>query len=852
MIKKGSFLIALVVWIMACALPAKAQHSVQQTIVKGYVKDSITGEGLPMVTVFMTGAGEGVLTAVDGAFTINTTKNFKCLTVSAVGYKPKQVYVRKGETNEINILMQSTTVMLNELVVTKKEKYKKKGNPAVAFVEKVMAHKHLNDPKNNEYFSYGKYEKMSLGFNDFSEVADKNVILRKFKFLIDYMDTSEITGRRILPISMKEKVSHEYFRKSPSSHKEYVTGLKNGGLDESFDQESVKRFLDDVFREIDIFGNDVTFMQNRFVSPLSNIGTNFYKYYLSDTLDVDGEKCVELSFVPFTTQAFGFLGRIYVPVGDSTYFVKKVKLNVPRHINLNYVQHVFIEQNYERAADGSRLKTNDDMTVEFKIMPGTQGMYARRQTNYKDFSFAPPENMDIFNKSGEQIVANDASYLPDQFWADNRPTQAKSDESTIKKMIQRLRQSKLFYWSEKVIVALVSGYVQTGGKSSKFDFGPMNTTISSNALEGLRLRIGGMTTANLSKHWFARAYAAYGFKDEKWKYMGQLEYSFNQKKYHSNEFPIHSIKIEHKYDIDQLGQHYMYTNADNVFLALKRKTDDKINYLRTSEIEYKIETKGGFSVSAGFQHNIHEASRFLPFENGYGDVFKRYTEAGFNVTLRYAPGEKFYQTRSYRIPINLDAPVLSLTQTYVPKGFMGSKFEINKTEIGVQKRFWFSAFGYTDIIVKAAKLWSKVSYPDLLLPNANLSYTIQPESYTLLNAMEFANDQYLSWDFTYWANGAILNRIPLVRYLKLREVFSFRGLYGKLSDKNNPEMNNDLYRFPLDAHCRTMDKKPYMEIGVGLDNIFTFLRVDYVWRLTYRHNPGVDRSGVRIQLHFTF
>lgn len=852
MAKKGIILIALVVSVMACALPAKAQHSIKQTIVKGYVKDSITGEGLPMVTVFMTGGGEGVLTADDGAFTINTTKNFKCLTVSAVGYKPKQVYVRKGETNEINILMQSTTVMLNELVVTKKEKYKKKGNPAVAFVKKVMEHKHLNDPRNNEYYSYGKYEKMSLGFNDFSEVADKNVILRKFKFLIDYMDTSEITGKRILPISIKEKVSREYFRKSPSSHKEYVTGLKNGGLDESFDQESVKRFLDDVFREIDIFGNDVTFMQNRFVSPLSNIGTNFYKYYLSDTLDVDGEKCVELSFVPFTTQAFGFLGRIYVPVGDSTYFVKKVKLNVPRHINLNYVQHVFIEQNYVKADDGSRLKTNDDMTVEFKIMPGTQGMYARRQTDYKDFSFAPPEDMSIFNKSGEQIVANDASYLPDQFWADNRPTQSKSDESTIKKMIQRLRQSKLFYWSEKVIVALVSGYVQTDGKSSKFDFGPMNTTISSNALEGLRLRIGGMTTANLSKHWFARGYAAYGFKDEKWKYMGQLEYSFNQKKYHSNEFPIHSIKIEHKYDVDQLGQHYMYTNADNVFLALKRKTDNKINYLRTSEIEYKLETKGGFSVSAGFQHNIHEASRFLPFENGYGDVFKRYTEAGFSVTLRYAPGEKFYQTRSYRIPINLDAPVLSLTQTYVPKGFMGSEFEINKTEIGVQKRFWFSAFGYTDIIVKAAKLWSKVSYPDLLLPNANLSYTIQPESYTLLNAMEFANDQYLSWDFTYWANGAILNRIPLVRYLKLREVFSFRGLYGKLSDKNNPEMNNDLYRFPLDAHCRTMDKKPYMEIGVGLDNIFTFLRVDYVWRLTYRHNPGVDRSGVRIQLHFTF
>lgn len=728
-----------------------------------------------------------MLTADDGAFSISTTKNFKCLTVSAVGYKPKQVYVTKGASNHIDILMQPTTVMLNELVVTKKQKYTKKGNPAVAFVEKIMAHKHDFDPKGHDYYSYGKYEKMSLGFNDFSQVANKNLILRKFKFLSDYMDTSEITGKKILPLSIKEKVSTEYFRKSPSTHKEYVTGIKNAGLDESFDQESVKRFLDDVFREIDIFGNDVTFMQNRFVSPLSNIGTNFYKYYLNDTIDIDGEKCVELSFVPFTPQAFGFLGRIYVPLGDSTYFIKKVKLNVPRHINLNYVEHVFIEQDYIKGSDGSRLKTKDDMTVEFKVLPNTQGMYARRETAYKDFSFDTPEDLTVFGKSGEQIISDDANYLPDQFWADNRPAVSKSDEGTIKKMLQRLRQSKLFYWSEKVIVTLVSGYIRINGNDSKFDFGPMNTTISGNSLEGLRLRLGGMTTANLNKHLFAKGYAAYGFKDKKWKYQAQVEYSFNEKKYHTNEFPINSIRVKHQYDVDQLGQHYMYTNADNVFLALKRQTDDKINYLRTSEIEYKLETKRGFSFSVGFQHNIHEASQFLPFENGYGDVFKRYTEAGFNMTLRYAPGEKFYQTRNYRIPINLDAPIITLSQTYVPKGFLGSDYEINKTELGIQKRFWFSAFGYTDIILKAGKIWSKVSYPDLLLPNANLSYTIQSESYTLLNAMEFANDQYLSWDFTYWANGAILNRIPLVKYLKLREVFSFRGLYGKLSDKNTPK-----------------------------------------------------------------
>ena len=312
------------------------------------------------------------------------------------------------------------------------------------------------------------------------------------------------------------------------------------------------------------------------------------------------------------------------------------------------------------------------------------------------------------------------------------------------------------------------------------------------------------------------------------------------------------MKLTHKYDVDQLGQHYFFTNMDNVFLALKRKEDNKMTYLRKTNLEYTLETQGGFSVVLGLEHDIQEATKWLPFIDGYGNVYRNYKEAAFNVTLRYAPGEKFYQTKSYRIPINLDAPVFTLTHTYAPKGFMGSLYTINKTELSIQKRFWFSAFGYTDIILKAGKVWSEVSYPNLLLPNANLSYTIQPESYPLMNAMEFANDQYLSWDFTYWANGAILNRIPLIKYLKLREAFSFRGLYGKLSDSNNPEYNNNLFRFPLDAHCKPMGKEPYMEIGVGLDNILTILRLDYVWRLTYRDTPGVDKSGLRIQLHFTF
>lgn len=841
----------LLICSLSVALDGFCQRDVKPTHISGLLVDSITNEPLPFAAVFLKGSDRGTMTDENGRFEINTSVNFINVSVSLMGYNNKEVFVTKGESNNITIQLVPTGVALNELVVKpKKEKYSKKNNPAVAFAKRVMAKKKQYDPKNHPYYSFEKYYKLTCGLTGFSNDKE-SWILKKFKFLHEFMDTSEVSGKRILPMSIKERVSTESYRLNPESHKEYIKGVKRAGIDEVFDEESIQRFLEDVFREINIFSNDVTFMQNRFVSPLSNIGIDFYKYYLNDTVTINGVKCIDLSFSPFNPQSFGFNGRIYVVADDTTMFVKKVKMNVPKDINLNYVEKIYIEQDFEKAPDGSRLKTRDDMTVEFRIIPATQELYARRVAIYSDHSFEKPQDESIFKKEATKITAADANYMPEEFWKDNRKTPIKESENSVKHILARLRQVPLFYWGEKVVVTLVSGYIPTS-KDSKFDFGPMNTTISGNTLEGLRLKTGGMTTANLNDHLFARGYVAYGFGDKKWKYSGQLEYSFNKKKYHNLEFPIHSLRLLHKYDLDHLGQHYLYTNDDNVFLALKRMPDKAVTYKRTSELEYKLETESGFSIAAGMKFDIQEASKFIPFVDGYGKTYDNYKETSFNITLRYAPGETFYQTKTYRIPINLDAPVFTLSHTYAPKGFLGSKYCINKTEVGVQKRFWLSAFGYTDIILKGGKIWSNVAFPDLMLPNANLSYTIQPESFVLMSPMEFMNDRYLSWDITYWANGAIFNRLPLIKYLKLREAFSFRGLYGKLKDSNNPANNLELLRFPDMNNSSPMDKTPYMEMGVGIDNILTCLRVDYVWRLTYMNRANIDRRGLRIQLHFTF
>lgn len=830
-----------------------AQDSnVKKVIIKGVVKDSISQDVIPFPTIYVVGTNGGVLGEENGSFKMYIpTAEEREIEISAVGYASKKMRLT-ASMRSIKVELVPSDIKLAEVTVRpRKEKYSKKNNPAVDFVEKIMARQGLTDPRRNAFYSYDKYERITLGLNNFTDQSQNSWMFEQFPFLHEHVDTSEVSGKPILNISVKEKYSNIFYRNTPESQKELINAIKRNGIDDFNNQESVQEFLEDIFREIDLYQNDINILQNRFVSPLSRIATDFYKFYLTDTVNIGNERCIELSFVPHSSAAFGFIGKIYVPENDSTMFIKKIVMGIPQEINLNFIDRMYISQEYIKSSDGSRLKLYDDMIIEVSVLPGMQGLYARRNTAYTNHNFIPPADMSIFDKMQKVIIAENA-YLQDEFyWEQNRLVDIGENEKQVQSLVDKLREVPLYYWTEKVLKVLVSGYLSTG-KDSRWDFGPINTLISGNEIEGARFRIGGITTANLNNHIFARGYVAYGTKDRKLKYNAEIEYSFNNKKYHSREFPIHSIRLSHLYDVDQLGQQYQFTNKDNIFLSLKRQKDTQMTYHRVTDLEYKLELYNNFSITAGVRYERQEATEYLPFVNGIGQSFAHYDETSFNLQLRYAPGEKFYQTKSNRYPINLDAPIFVLSHSYAPKNFLGSSFAINRTEFSAQKRFWFSAFGYTDIIVKAGHVWSTVPYPNLLIPNANLSYTIQPESFALLNPMEFLNDSYVSWDLTYWANGAIFNYIPLLKKLKLREVFTFRGVYGTLSDRNNPAVNSELFKVPTNGKEFEMSSTPYMEIGAGIENIFKCLRVDYVWRLTYRDKPGIDKSGIRIAFHLTF
>lgn len=733
---------------------------------------------------------------------------------------------------------------LNEVVVRpKKEKYSKKNNPAVDFVRKVMERRNLNDPLvNNAFYNHGTYERINLGIMNLK--VDSAGALN---FLREFVDTTALSGRPYINLSVKEKVSDVHYRRDPQTRREVVRLRNRHGLDDMLgDAESVQAIFEDILTPVDLYeANDITLLRQKFVSPLGRLATDFYKFYLTDTIadEAAGDSLVVLTFVPHNPVMPSFNGRIYVVKDDTTMFIRRAELRMPRESNVNFIDQMYLLQEYDRGPDGSRLKTRDEVTIEASYL-GVD-VYCTRLTVNNSHSFNEPADSTIFLSKADVIERNDLQ----ESIASYRPADTSHGAANMGGMMSRLRGNKVFYWTERTLSALVSDYVRPGGKNAPVAIGPIFSSLNHNGLEGWRVRLGGMTTARLSPRFFVSGYGAYGFKDKKWKYSGTFEYSFIDKKDHPGEFPVRSIRVSHTYDVDRLGQHY--SASGTLFNSLARTSNDLMTYNRQTSAQFTYETERHLSVSVSLTHSRQEESPYVQFVDGYGHRYSHFRQTAAQVELRWAPHEIFYQSVNRRIPVTGEYPVVRITHTFAPAGMLGTKWGVNKTELSVEKRWFFSAWGHLDSYAGAGHVWGTSVFPSLLMPNSNLSYFYQLNAFSLLDPMEFVNDTYAELHLNYDLNGALLNYIPLVRKLKMRELIGFHAIWGHLSDRNDPALNPSLLRFPEAAGTRRMGKTPYMEFNVGLGNILRILSVQYVHRLTHRNAAGA-LNGIRFLFNFSF
>lgn len=834
--------------------------------IRGVVTDSLTHERLPYISVYYEGKGVGSITDNMGYYQVESRDGWTELTFSAMGYVRKKVRIVPGVTKKLNVQLVPEDIVLNEVVVKpKRERYKKKDNPAVIMMRKVIAAKKKNNLDDNDFYRYDKYEKITMALNEMTPERLNKGLYKKLPFLADQAEVDEETNQLVVPISVQETASEVLYRKDPKMKKTLVKGMNSTGIDKLFDVgDAVTEIMQEVFADVNIYDNNMYLLKKQFISPISDNAISFYKYYIMDTLYVEKDKCFHLSFVPQNSQDFGFTGHLYV-LADSSYTVKKCMMQLPKHTGVNFVENLKITQEYGMLPNGDWAVMSDDMSTDiYPPILKLQGVLVRRTTRYDHHSFAAIPERDFGNTRSKQ-TAPDALMKDKKFWETHRQIPLSRKEASMDSFVKDIENAPNLRFVIFALRLFVENYVETGSEKtpSKVDVGPLGTIVSSNYVDGLRLRFGATTTANFNPHLFLKGYYAYGMKDHRSKYSAEAEYSFEKKAYMPFEFPRNSISVAYQYDVQSPVDKFLAMDKDNMFNSIKTTKVDQMSYIRKIALKYEYEAYSGFSTKLELKAlNDEPAGKLYYIRNdgsGTPNLVHDVNTTEVALTLRYAPGEQYINSKQRRSVINRNAPVFTLTHTMGIKDVFGGDYDFNLTEFSVFKRVWLASWGRMDVRFRMGAQWNKVPFPLLTTAPANLSYFLQSGTFNLMNNMEFLNDRYASLDLDYDMNGKLLNRIPLLHRLKWREHLGIKVMYGDLTEKNNPDLrpgDGDLFLFPMrDGHPSSFAMErdtPYVEIVAGIHNIFKILQVEYVRRLTYLDHPDISKSGIRFGIKFSF
>ena len=840
----------------------------------GVIVDDNDGEYIPYASAVYRGNHVMVSSDAQGKFSIDRHNGWK-LTFSAVGYQPLTIEVSEKTKSPMRITLKPEKNQLENVTVRgKRNRYSRKDNPAVELMRRVIAAKKKTHLDNHDFYQYNKYEKLTLAFNDLTPKDLENGIFGKKQWVLDQMELCAYNNKLILPISVEETVTKKIYRKNPKSEKSIVMGQNSTGLNDLFETGDIlNTVLNDVFTDVDLYDNQIRLLRNPFTSPIANNAISFYRYYIEDTTFVDRDKCYHLQFMPNNQQDFGFRGELYI-IADSTRHVRKCTLTIPKKSDVNFVDNLQVVQEYKKLDNGEWVLSIDDMFVEMSVAKFLSKAIVIRTTRNQDYDFTEINKKLFKGKQKERHEAN-AQMRDDDFWNQYRSVELTKSESSMDTFIANIEKIKGFKYIIFGLRALVENFVDTGtkGHPSKVDIGPVNTMITKNFIDGFRTRVSAQTTANLNPHLFASGYFAHGWKSKKNYYKTELTYSFNKKEYLPREFPKRTLTFTSTYDVTSPSDKFLHTDKDNVFTAFKWAKVDKMMFYNRQQLAFEWEEEFGFKTTIALKAEENEACGGLYFTplNEWKMTDEKPVNTDGPISLhngkirttellamvRFAPGETFINTKQRRVPVNLDAPVFTLSHTVGLKNVFGGDYAYNFTEATMYKRFWLPhSWGKIDCHVKGGVQWNKVPFPLLIMPAANLSYIVEDETFNLVNNMEFLNDRYVSADMSWDLKGKVFNRIPLLKKLKWREYFGVKMLWGELTDKNNPmlDMNkNDrtLMMFPegsfiMDSH------QPYFELIAGIHNIFRILHVEYVRRLNYLDLPTANKQGIRIMLRMTF
>ncbi|HTF05190.1 MAG TPA: DUF5686 family protein [Bacteroidia bacterium] len=799
----------------------------QNTIITGQVYDTATNEPMPFVNIILLGTKAGAVSDIEGNYTIITTTPADSMRAQYIGYNTTVLPIRNGVKQTINIPMVKTVGMMNEVIIYPGE------NPAVTLLKKVWAHKPQNNKEKLDAYQYESYNKLEFDLNNISEDFQKRKIMKPVQFIFDGIDSTNPTEKPHLPMFFSETVSDFYYRKDPKTKKEVIKGSKVSGIEDA----SISQFTGEMYQDVNIYENNIILFGKHFVSPISNQGVIFYKYYLVDSVTIDGHWCYQIQFKPRRKQELLFVGNMWI--ADTSFAVKRLEMTITEDANLNYVNAFYVIQDYDNTS-GAWMLVKEKVVADFALTKRQMGLYGRKTTSYRNILINQPKDDDFYTRTENIIVEPGAEKRDSTFWANARHDTLSKAEEGIYDMVDSVQNLPIYKTWEDLVIVAYGGYKIIG----PFEYGPWYKTISGNQIEGVRFRLGGRTSNSFSRWVELSGYAAYGVKDREFKYNFGFK-SFITKK------PRQLVGVNYKNDYEILGQSNNAFTSDNLLASIFRRNPlNNMTRVEQYEVWYERDWFTGFNMRLSVvNRNMYPLNdttyyRILP-GTGETEYKPGIQTAEIRANFRFAWDEKYIEGVFSRVSMGTRYPVIQVQYVAGLKGVLNSDYSYQRVSINLDDRIRLNPIGYTNYILEAGKIWGLLPYPLMILHPGNETYVYDWASFNMMNYYEFASDQYAMATIIHHFDGFFLNKIPLMRKLKWREVVSYRCVWGSVS-----KSNQDALKFPTTLF--TLNKGPYMEASAGIENIFRFFRVDCFWRLTYLDNPRVKPVGVRVSLQILF
>ncbi|MFN5415700.1 MAG: DUF5686 family protein [Flavobacteriia bacterium] len=805
----------------------------QQTKVYGKITDALTGEFIPYAKIVFQDTKIGILSDSLGFYTLESYYGTDSIVVSSFGFRTQTIAVKKDFAQEINVKLNYPTTNFSEITIRPPDE-----DPAITLHKRVIKNKNINNKEKLDAYEYELYNKIQFDVNNIGERFGNNPIVKRLDLVMKYLDSTD-KGKNYLPFLLSESISNFYFKNKPKKRREVISASQITGIDNF----QINQILGDMYLDMNVYDNNLVLFDRSFVSPVSNFARNFYKFYLEDSTFIGSQWCYKLRFRPKRDGDLTLEGEMWIH--DTTYAVKRISAKISPGANINYVQDLYFEQEFNLVAKEVWMMTNEKLIIDLKITKKSQiyGFFARKNSSRKYFAVNQKRD-DEFYKSNTTVEYLDSAQIRSEaYWKAHRHSPLSEQEVGIENMIDSLENTKMFRSLKSLTYLSSTGYVPIG----KFEIGNAFTAIGFNQIETFRTGLALRTSNKFSRRIELGVKAFYGFNDQEFKYGAKLRWNVTQKK-------RGLLTAYYNYDFEQIGLSPTASATGSTFNSfLANGPLDKLTFVEKVGVNFEKDVKKDLILFAGFDWKEYTPAGIAVFERYNSDSnlinINRIQTAEITARIRWTKDEEFLSGAFDRTPLRSKYPVFSVQGIFGVKGVFGSDYNYQKLEFVMTHNRNVGVWGYLKYGVNAGYVFGTVAYPFLKVHEGNQSYWLLTSAFNKLNYFEFISDKYVGGFVEHHWEGLFFDRLPLIKKLKWRLVTSGRMTYGHLSEKHSQEML-------IPEFTRRFGYVPYLETSVGIENIFKVFRVDLVWRMTHLEQIANEEKiyplGVRARWNFSF